>query len=312
MNGVLLVNKTAGITSHDVVSVVRRIFKMKSVGHAGTLDPFATGLLILLLGEATKLSDYLRDGDKTYRTKIKLGIETDTLDLTGQVLSETQVKVTPQEIEKAILEAEGDLELPVPHFSAVKVNGEKLYNKARKGETFQTPQKQMSFYEVHVEEIFSEGFQARLSCKKGGYIRSWGELIGKKLQCGAHLVELNRLASSGFSVQDAIDLESLQNIQWDEDTQSPNQKALGASYVPMSECLKGWPTIMTKGKDEILLMNGQISYDIRRRLIVEQREAQNTGESIGIRVLSAQSGQLLALLEARPQSILKIKRTFRY
>ena len=118
MNGLLLIDKPAGITSHDVVSKVRRILNTREVGHSGTLDPMATGLMVLLIGEATKLSSFVTEGDKSYRVLVKLGVTTDTLDITGQVLTEKQVLVSDQEISEAALQLAGEFDLPIPMFSA--------------------------------------------------------------------------------------------------------------------------------------------------------------------------------------------------
>ncbi len=311
LNGVLLVDKPAGITSHDVVSIVRKAFNIKSVGHAGTLDPFATGLLILLIGEATKISDYLRDGDKSYITEVKLGVQTDTLDNTGQVVSESLVDLSFEQIKSAVDRAQGALELNVPRFSAVKVQGQKLYNKARQNEVFETPKRVMHFYNVQLLEAAESTLKVSLSCKKGGYIRAWGSYIGELLKCGGHLTTLRRTESSHFKIENSTSVEALKAMCGESLDDKALYLRLKGSFMTLENCLNAWPTVTIKGKNETLLLNGQVSHDLNRRLIVEQKKAIAEGITIGVRVLSGETGRLLCLLEARPDSGLKIRRVFK-
>ncbi|MEK7358385.1 MAG: tRNA pseudouridine(55) synthase TruB, partial [Bdellovibrionota bacterium] len=149
MNGLLLIDKPVGITSHDVVGRARRILGMRGIGHAGTLDPLASGLLVLLIGEATKVSDYILNGDKSYELKARLGITTDSMDMTGIVTREAAVTATSDEVRSAALALQGKLTLKVPVHSAVKVDGKKLYEYAHKGETPDVvPDREMSFYDI--------------------------------------------------------------------------------------------------------------------------------------------------------------------
>jgi len=150
--GILLVNKTSGPTSHDVVARARKILWTKEIGHTGTLDPIASGLLILTVGRANKLSQYLMDGEKGYSVKIRLGVTTDTLDRSGKILSEENVSLTQSQIESAVQELQGDLTLEVPAFSAVKVDGQKLYELARKNQATPKIERTMSFFDVHLIE----------------------------------------------------------------------------------------------------------------------------------------------------------------
>lgn len=305
LNGLLLIDKPEGVTSHDIVAVARKVLKTKQIGHAGTLDPFATGLLVLVVGEGTKISDFVRDGNKKYIATGKLGVETDTLDYTGKVIKENPVNCSIEDISKAVLKAQGALELQVPHFSAVKVKGEKLYEKARKNEIFEPPTKIMTFFDVKVIETTNNSFMAEVSCKKGGYIRSWASFIGDDLGCGAHLSALRRTQSSQMKVEDAISFEDFQAIEdADQIEQNP-------SYIKIEDCLTDWPTVMIKDRDELLLKNGQISHSLNKRLIMQQKQAQETNEIIGIRVLSGETLQLLCILEARPNTRLKIRRNFK-
>ena len=174
MNGLLLVNKPTGMTSHDVVSVVRRALNTREVGHSGTLDPMASGLMVLLIGEATKLSSYVTEGNKSYEVGLKLGVTTDTLDTTGQVLTEKQVSSTDEDVQKSALALVGEMILPIPIFSAKKIDGKKLYEYAREGEAVEIPSKVMKFWNVETRE--NRAFH--LHCSKGSFIISLKMLLG--------------------------------------------------------------------------------------------------------------------------------------
>ena len=298
----MLIDKPEGITSHDVVARVRRILGTKEVGHTGTLDPFATGLMVLLIGQATKLSDYLRDGDKGYRVEVKLGLETDSLDRTGQIQQSLEVHLSSDKIKKAILAAQGELELPVPMFSAVKIKGKKLYQYAREGAEILVPIKSMNFYSVKIIDISPDSFIAEVSCSKGSYIRAWAKYIGELLGVPATAMELRRTHSSHFQLDSAVTLEQLET----------SSGFSGCFLTPLVKALPDWKTVTVGGKDLKLLKSGQISHDVQRRLVFEQKTAQKNGKILGIKVISGESGELLSLLEASPNHKLKVKRVFQY
>lgn len=300
-----MIDKSPGMTSHDVVGKVRRILKTKSVGHSGTLDPFASGLMVLLVGQATKISDYLRDGDKSYSLKVRWGSETDSLDRTGEVVRTESKQVDPEVLQSVALSAQGDLRLPIPLFSAKKINGKKLCEYARSGEAVEIPEKVMSFYGLQLEEVTSEFLTGEISCRSGGFIRSWAQHVGRESGALGYLDELRRTECCGYSIEQALTLENLQESLVDlEGIDCLN------CFIPLSQALSHWPTVTIKGKDADLLRNGQVSHDLARRLNPEQRRAQAFGETIGVRVINGQTGQLLSLLEARPTSKLKIRRVF--
>lgn len=290
LDGLLLVDKPAGCTSHDVVRQIKKALNMNSVGHAGTLDPQATGLLVLLLGDATKLSQYVLCEDKGYRLKARLGVTTDTLDTSGQILTQQEVDLSREQIEAAIAESLGELQLHVPKFSAVKVAGKTLHREARQGKEFDTPIKPMKFYELKIIDVQHNSFECEIKCSKGSYIRAWSEHIGQKLGCGAALEELRRTWSAPFQLEQAIPLALVKSFQED----SPH------SFIPLKEVLP-WPAIMVQGKDETLLRNGQISYSLKSRLKPYYRSlnpsATGAYEAVpGIQVLSQPTRSLLALL----------------
>lgn len=211
--GVLLVDKPQGITSHDVVSKMRKVFRIKKVGHAGTLDPMATGLLLIMIGKATKISQYLMSNDKEYTGTVRLGIETDSQDAEGEVVAE---KPVPELTKEAVL-AEmktfmGDQYQTPPMFSAKKVNGQKLYKLARQGKTVEREARviHISKYDMLDFNLPHVSFVAR--CSKGAYIRTLAHDLGNKLGCGGHLCELRRTVVGKFSIEDANTIEELQEM----------------------------------------------------------------------------------------------------
>ena len=154
MHGLLLIHKESGMTSHDVVAKARRVLKTKAIGHTGTLDPMASGLMVLLVGEATKLSQYILEQNKAYRLTAKLGETTDTLDSTGKITSTSDKVVSRDEVAKEIHQLQGDLQLPVPIYSATKVDGKKLYEYAREDKPVEVPIKKMTFFDLKIELCF--------------------------------------------------------------------------------------------------------------------------------------------------------------
>ena len=211
-DGVLLVDKPAGMTSHDVVDRVRRHFGFKKVGHCGTLDPAATGLLILVIERATKLQDRLMSDDKTYEGTMLLGISTDSQDADGEVIAEKPVPpLTAEDIDQAFAKFRGDLQQVPPMVSAVKHQGTPLYKLARKGKTVEREPRLVHIYDLRVLGLELPRVRLRIACTKGTYVRTLCSDIGDVLGCGAHLHELRRLRSGDFDVKDAHSLETIMN-----------------------------------------------------------------------------------------------------
>jgi tRNA pseudouridine55 synthase len=209
--GILLVDKPKGVTSHDVVHHVRRKFKLDSVGHCGTLDPMATGLLVLLIGKATKLSDRLMGEDKEYEATLKLGIATDSQDAEGTVLSEKPVpSLTKEEIEEAFKTFKGDILQTPPMVSAKKIDGVPLYKLARKGQVVERKPRLIHIYRFDFLRIEPPEVDFRLLCTKGTYVRTICHDIGEKLGCGGHLSKLRRLASGQFQVNKAYSVPQME------------------------------------------------------------------------------------------------------
>jgi tRNA pseudouridine55 synthase len=301
-NGLLLVDKPQGATSHDIVARSRRHLARKDIGHAGTLDPMATGLLVLLVGQATKLSDYILNGDKAYELSFQLGVTTDTDDITGQTLSSRPVDFAADRVKQQVEGLSGILDLPVPIYSAIKVKGKKLYEKARKGEEFTPPQRSMRFEGVEYLGVGNAAheFRARFRCSKGAYVRAWVRHLGEQLGCGATLSQLRRTHSNPYGLEQATAWTDLELL--------PSEQVYSqASFVPMNQTLPSWPQIKIEGLDEKLVSNGQIPRKLERYLELEYGERQNLQ---GIKLLSRRSNDLVALLEFQPPLSFKIRRVF--
>lgn len=213
LRGVLLIDKPKGFTSHDVVARVRRLFKTKEVGHAGTLDPMAEGLLVILLGEATKLSPYITADDKSYVAQMDFGYSTDTLDTEGEVTFRCEsMDLSQRVITEAAQKLVGDLRLPVPIYSAVKLHGRKLYEYARSGQEVDIPIRTMRFYSSEVVEASPQSLKVKLACEKGAYIRAWVGQLGEDLGVGATMTALVRQSSGPFDLSQSISLDALTQL----------------------------------------------------------------------------------------------------
>ena len=305
-NGLLLIDKPTGLTSHDVVYKVRRTLGIKGIGHAGTLDPLASGLLVLLIGEATKVSDYLLNGDKGYEVRVKLGTRTDSMDITGVVLEERAVTSTVEEIRAAAMSLSGVLDLEVPVHSAVKVDGKKLYEFAHKGERPESvPTRSMTFYDVEVVEASQSDVLIRLKCSKGSFIRAWANHLGVVLGCGGTVQTLRRTMSSPFSVEQSMTLETMEKC-WSEKTEH-HGSCFGDSWVSLRDSLPGFRRLDIEGRDEVLLKNGQISKGMQSELLQFVRLGE---KNPSVRVVSRETNDLLALLLSEPGEFYKIKRVF--
>ncbi|MDE3090508.1 MAG: tRNA pseudouridine(55) synthase TruB, partial [Chloroflexota bacterium] len=209
LDGILNVNKPAGMTSHDVVSVVRKFSRVKRVGHAGTLDPMATGVLLVCLGQATRVVEYLTDHDKKYRARVRLGIETDTYDATGAVVAQRAVTATREQIETALRGFIGKISQQPPAYSAIKQKGVPLYKLARQGKEVETAPRPVEIFSIDLRAVELPDVELDVHCSKGTYIRSLAHDLGEKLGCGAHLTALTRTASGHFTLDDAHTLDEL-------------------------------------------------------------------------------------------------------
>lgn len=211
MQGFLLINKPENITSFKAVSILKRIAFEKRVGHTGTLDPMATGVLPILLGRATSLSSLMLDGDKRYTAKIRLGISTDSDDITGNIISKKDVNVTDEQLSKALSSFIGKIKQTPPMYSAIKKDGVRLYKLAREGKTCDITEREIEIFEIKLLEPLNElnEFVIDVHVSKGTYIRSLARDIGVHLGCGATLSALCRTYASGFNIKDCVDLDTL-------------------------------------------------------------------------------------------------------
>lgn len=211
MDGIINIYKEQGFTSHDVVAKMRGILKMKKIGHTGTLDPDATGVLPVCLGKGTKLCDMLTDKDKVYRAVMLLGKTTDTQDITGTVLQEQNVSVTPKQVQQICQEFVGVISQIPPMYSALKVNGRKLYELAREGKTVERKPRQVEILSLTVEEMALPRVTFTVECSKGTYIRTLCQDIGERLGCGACMEKLQRIRVGNFVLEDALTLKEVED-----------------------------------------------------------------------------------------------------
>ena len=252
MNGVLNIFKNKGMTSFDVVSRVRKIANEKKVGHTGTLDPEAEGVLPVCIGKATKIIDYIMDSEKGYSVKFKLGIKTTTYDLEGEVLEERDTSsLTEKVVEETINSFKGEYSQVPPMFSALKKNGVRLYDLARKGIEVEREGRNIKIYNIENINIELPYVSMDVTCSKGTYIRSLCYDIGEKLNVFATMTELKRFKTSFFSEDDSINIDDL------------NKENIKEHLISIEEALKNYPEIyLTKGYDK-LIINGVIVADKR-------------------------------------------------
>jgi tRNA pseudouridine55 synthase len=235
LNGIIVVDKPVGITSAGVVSIVKKALNAKKVGHTGTLDPFAEGVLICCVNQATRLADFLLHGTKKYIAELKLGEETDTQDLTGTVIATTEPEnYSIETVQKVFKAFEGSFEQLPPVYSALKHKGVPLYKLARSGNPVQKPPRRVEIYSLTILGMALPLIRFEVSCSAGTYIRTLGTDIGKMLGCGGHLNALKRTASSGFTLDQAVSLSALKNLT--PGTQQPEK------FIRMTDALPEMPT----------------------------------------------------------------------
>ncbi|GKX31746.1 tRNA pseudouridine synthase B [Vallitalea longa] len=209
MNGIINIYKEKGYTSFDVVAILRKKLRIKKVGHTGTLDPEAEGVLPVCIGKATKVADYITDTTKIYQATMTLGIETDTQDHTGKILNQKEVTSTHEEIEEAIKSFIGDYKQVPPMYSALKVNGKRLYELARQGKTVERKARDIYIYDIEIIKIEGNNIDIKVECSKGTYIRTLCADIGAELGCGAHMSKLVRTKSSLFHIESSLKLKEI-------------------------------------------------------------------------------------------------------
>ncbi len=252
LNGILNILKPPGMTSHDVVSFVRKEINVKKAGHTGTLDPNAAGVLPICVGQGTKISQYLLDGKKKYRTELTLGIETDTEDIYGTVINKFPVVSTEEEIKKAILSFIGTYNQVPPMYSAIKIKGEKLYKLAREGIEIERSPREVTIYSIDIIEIEANKVMFDVSCSKGTYIRTLCKDIGAALGCGGTMSFLLRIKSGEFDLETTITIEDL--------LKTKNVKDL---LLPLDFPLKHMPGVVVGHVSVKQALNGNDIYSYR-------------------------------------------------
>ena len=299
MQGILVVNKPSGMTSHDVVAKIRRIFGTRQVGHTGTLDPDAEGVLPILLGRATKLSDILSADEKEYIARVKLGVVTDTYDISGNVLKQDDVCVTEDDIKNAALQFLGPQKQVPPMYSAIKIDGKKLYQLARAGVEIERPAREIEIKEISCFDFDVENalFSLRVSCSKGTYIRSLCYDLGERLGTGACLAGLLRTKSGRFTLERAYTLEEIE-----ENVSAGEGKSL---LISLDEALLDYPLKDVSNENAVKLRNGL-------RLRTNQLGLDNANVGDVFRLY--EDGKLLCLvsviLDNTNTKVVKLEKTF--
>jgi tRNA pseudouridine55 synthase len=275
ISGVLVVDKPVGLTSHDVVQVIRKGTNIRRAGHTGTLDPRASGVLVVLVGPAVRLSEYVSASDKRYQAIIRLGATTDTYDEEGSVLTNSPVEITEEQFETALKQFIGEIEQVPPPYSAVKVNGKKAYEMAREGEEVELTPRIINVYNLELLEWAPPEAVIDVYCSSGTYVRSLANDLGSTLGCGAHLVGLRRTKSGRFTLRDAVPLRKLRDAFED-----------GSWYqylIPAAEALSDWPIV---------------ELDVEKMDVIRHgHRIPSTPESTGWARGISEQGELVALLQ---------------
>ena len=209
MNGIVIIDKPQGWTSQDVTARLRRVFSTRRIGHGGTLDPMATGVLPVFVGRATRGVEFFEHAEKTYETVLRLGLTTDTEDITGEVLEQRPVSYDKEKLEETLDAFRGDILQVPPMYSALKVNGQKLYDLARKGKTVERQPRPITIHELALLEAGEETLRLRVRCSKGTYIRTLCKDIGEALGCGGCMAQLRRVSAGEYTIGEAVPLEIL-------------------------------------------------------------------------------------------------------
>ena len=281
ISGVLVVDKPVGLTSHDVVQVIRKGTNIRRAGHTGTLDPRASGVLVILIGPAVRLSEYVSASDKRYQAVLRLGASTDTYDADGQVTRSRPVEnITEEQFESELQKFVGEIEQVPPPYSAVKVKGRKAYEMAREGEEVDLAPRKIKVYSLELLEWAPPEAVIDVYCSSGTYVRSLAHDLGEALGCGAHLVGLRRTKSGRFTLRDAVPLRKLKDAFDD-----------GSWYqflIPAAEALSDWPSIELSEEQVDALRHGH-------RIPAEAGSANLARGISGM-------GELVALLEFDPAS----------
>jgi tRNA pseudouridine55 synthase len=245
MNGIVIVDKPQDWTSQDVTARLRRVFNTRRIGHGGTLDPMATGVLPVFVGRATRGVEFFEHAEKVYETVLRPGITTDTQDITGTVLAERAANITAEDVEAVLPRFRGEILQIPPMYSALKVNGQKLYELARKGKEVERQPRPITIHELTLLGVSKEGIRLRVHCSKGTYIRTLCQDIGDALGCGGCMAELRRVSAGDYAIADAVPLETLLECEKPE------------SYLrPVDSLFEKYPAVKLTEKQTLRCRNG--------------------------------------------------------
>ena len=245
MDGIVIVDKPQGWTSQDVTARLRRVFGTRRIGHGGTLDPMATGVLPVFVGRATRAVEFFEHAEKTYETVLRLGITTDTEDMTGTVLTEENLSFTEEQLQETLAAFRGEILQVPPMYSALKVNGQKLCDLARKGKTVERQPRPITIHELTLVERGENTLRLRVCCSKGTYIRTLCKDIGEKLGCGGCMESLRRVAAGEYTIGEAVPLQTLLDTEEPEkylrdvDTMFRNYPAVTLTANQETRCRNG-------------------------------------------------------------------------
>ena len=245
MDGIVIVDKPQGWTSQDVVSKLRGVLKTRRIGHGGTLDPMATGVLPVFVGRGTRAVEFFEHAEKTYETVLRLGITTDTEDITGTVLTQQDAFVTGTQLEEVLTRFRGEILQVPPMYSAIKVNGQKLYDLARKGREVERQPRPVTIHELTLLGMEADGIRLRVRCSKGTYIRTLCKDIGQALGCGGCMAALRRVAAGEYTIGNSVPLQTL------IDSENPEQYLL-----PVDSMFANYPKVVLTEKQEKCCRNG--------------------------------------------------------
>lgn len=248
IDGVLLLDKPLGFSSNQALQQAKRLFQAAKAGHTGSLDPLATGLLPICLGEATKFSHFLLDADKSYRAQIQLGATTTTGDAEGEIISRAEVKVGADMLQAALTQMTGTIEQVPPMYSALKHQGKALYEYARAGENIERPARTVTIHEIRLNQFAQDRLDITVRCSKGTYIRTLAEDIGQVLGCGAHLAGLRRLTTGHLRLENACTIEQLESL---------SIEARDAQLLPADTAISDFPAVELDALSAHYLLQGQ-------------------------------------------------------
>lgn len=253
IDGIVILDKAIGISSNRALQEVKRIYDAQKAGHTGSLDPLATGVLPLCLGEATKVSQFLLDSDKAYRARVKLGVRTDSGDSEGNVLEScADIQVTRQQVEAALKRFEGEIEQVPPMHSALKVNGVPLYKMARKGQTIEREARQITIFSIELTAFEGDEIEMEIACSKGTYIRTIADDLGQALGCGAHIIALRRTQAGAFTEADCVTTQALV-----EECANGGLSAIDQHLIPMDMAIADLPEVVLPSITASFIKNGQ-------------------------------------------------------